>query len=114
MLGIGMGELVVVLIVVLLAVGPERMPQFVRVVGRGLRQVRKASRQLREASGIDELLRDEELAELRAMRLDGPPVRSTRLTETERLRESPPEGVDIAWHRVRGDVAGTEVTREPR
>ena len=43
MFGIGFGELTVVLIVVLLAVGPDKLPELMRTVGKGLRQFRRAA-----------------------------------------------------------------------
>lgn len=58
MFGIGPTELAVFLVIVLLAVGPERLPTFMRTVGKGLRQVRNASREFKEAIGLDELMRE--------------------------------------------------------
>lgn len=58
MFGIGPTELAFFLVIVLLAVGPERLPTFMRAVGKGLRQVRNASREFKEAIGLDELMRE--------------------------------------------------------
>lgn len=58
MFGIGPTELAFFLVIVLLAVGPDRLPAFMRTVGRGLRQVRNASREFKEAIGLDELMRE--------------------------------------------------------
>jgi hypothetical protein len=58
MFGIGPTELALFLVIVLLAVGPEKLPAFMRTVGQALRQVRNASREFKEAIGLDELLRD--------------------------------------------------------
>jgi len=58
MFGIGPTELALFLVIVLLAVGPDRLPAFMRTVGRGLRQVRNASREFKEAIGLDELMRE--------------------------------------------------------
>ncbi len=43
MFGIGFGELVIILLVLLIAVGPDRMPTFMKAVGKGLREFRRAS-----------------------------------------------------------------------
>ena len=59
MFGIGPTELIVFLVIVLLAVGPDRLPTFMRTVGKGLRQVRHASREFRDAIGLDELMRED-------------------------------------------------------
>ena len=58
MFGVGPTELAFFLVIVLLAVGPERLPTFMRTVGKGMRQVRNASREFKEAIGFDELMRE--------------------------------------------------------
>jgi Sec-independent protein translocase protein TatA len=58
MFGIGPTELAFFLVIVLLAVGPDKLPTFMRTVGKGLRQVRNASREFKEAIGLDELMRE--------------------------------------------------------
>ncbi|MBW2405295.1 MAG: twin-arginine translocase TatA/TatE family subunit [Deltaproteobacteria bacterium] len=44
--------------IVLLAVGPDKLPTFMRTVGKGLRQVRNASREFKDAIGLDDLMRE--------------------------------------------------------
>ncbi|MBC7174278.1 MAG: twin-arginine translocase TatA/TatE family subunit, partial [Polyangiaceae bacterium] len=61
MFGIGGGEMIVILLLLLLAVGPDRMPTFMKAVGKGMREFRRTTRELRSTVGIDELLRDEDL-----------------------------------------------------
>jgi len=58
MFGVGPTELAFFLVIVLLAVGPDRLPAFMRTVGKGLRQVRNASREFKDAIGLDELMRE--------------------------------------------------------
>lgn len=58
MFGIGPTELAFFLVIVLLAVGPDRLPTFMRTVGKGVRQVRNASREFKDAIGLDELMRE--------------------------------------------------------
>ena len=57
MFGVGPTELAFFLVIVLLAVGPDKLPTFMRTVGKGLRQVRKASREFKDAIGFDDLMR---------------------------------------------------------
>ena len=56
MLNVGPLELLVVLAVALIVVGPERLPELARSVGRALRQLRQVQDEVRDmvASGIDE------------------------------------------------------------
>jgi Sec-independent protein translocase protein TatA len=46
------------LVILLLAVGPDKLPTFMRTVGKGLRQLRSASREFKDAIGFDELMRE--------------------------------------------------------
>ena len=58
MFGIGPTELIFFLVILLVAVGPEKLPTFMRTVGKGLRQIRSASREFKDAIGFDELMRE--------------------------------------------------------
>jgi sec-independent protein translocase protein TatA len=58
MFGIGPTELAFFLVIVLLVVGPEKLPTFMRAVGRGVRQVKNASRDFKDAIGFDDLMRE--------------------------------------------------------
>ncbi len=59
MFGIGPTEFALFLVIILIVVGPDRLPTFMRTVGKGLRQVRRASREFRDAIGLDELMRED-------------------------------------------------------
>lgn len=63
MFGIGGPELIVIVILALLLVGPERLPQVAKTVGTGLRDLRRAANlaqsELRET--MDELVREVDL-----------------------------------------------------
>lgn len=61
MFSIGFGEFAVICIVLIIAVGPERLPSMMKTVGKTMRTLRQASRDIRTATGIDELMRDEDL-----------------------------------------------------
>lgn len=45
-LGIGFGEIILILIVALIVLGPQRIPEFARTLGKALRTLRKATTDL--------------------------------------------------------------------
>jgi len=59
MLGIGPWELVVILIIALLVVGPKRLPEVMRAIGRVLAELRKTAEEIKE-----EVLDQEEKEEI--------------------------------------------------
>ncbi len=63
MFGLGFGEMVILGVVLLVVVGPKELPKLLRAVGRGINKLRMMSTDLREQSGIDEIIHDESLRE---------------------------------------------------
>lgn len=60
MFGIGTGELLLLLVIALIVLGPERMPKLARDVGRALAEFRRTSDELREEFlNADKLLASE-------------------------------------------------------
>lgn len=68
MFGIGFWEMLMIGGLVLVAVGPERLPSMIKTIARLYRQARRAAQDIRQSTGIDDVLRDDELKELAAMR----------------------------------------------
>lgn len=66
------GEIGIILIVGLVIVGPKKLPEMMRSLGKWVAKLRKLSTTLRDQSGIDRILREEgldkEIRELRALR----------------------------------------------
>ena len=52
--GIGFQEVIVVLVVVLLVIGPNKLPDVAKTLGKGVRAARRAGNELRNALTIDE------------------------------------------------------------
>ena len=47
MFGIGFSEILLVLVVALVVIGPKRLPELARILGRGLAEIRRASDEFR-------------------------------------------------------------------
>lgn len=54
MFGLSMTEILVVLVLGLVVLGPEKIPQVAKTLGKALREVRKASNVLRDAMMIED------------------------------------------------------------
>jgi sec-independent protein translocase protein TatB len=69
--GLSLGEILMLLIVGIVVVGPRRLPDLMRTAGRWVSKPRRMSVELRAQSGIDDLIRQEglerELHELRSL-----------------------------------------------
>lgn len=48
MFDVGGGELIVILLIILLLFGPKKIPEFMQMVGKGIRQFKKAQEDLTE------------------------------------------------------------------
>ncbi len=133
MFGISFTELLVVLVVGLIVLGPQKLPGLFRSLGQWINQLRNLSSQVRVQSGIDEILRAEGLhgglSELRGMlRSDlrpGVPTASETLTppqealdpylhsfEYDIARERPVEGPDN-YDAIADDLVDTKHANEP-
>lgn len=59
MFSLGFGEILVICVILIIVVGPERLPTVMKGVGKTMRTVREASREIRSTVGLDELMRDD-------------------------------------------------------
>jgi sec-independent protein translocase protein TatB len=70
--GLSAGEFVILLVVGIVVLGPQKLPGMMRTAGRWVRKLRRMSTELRAQSGIDRMLREEgldrELRELRELK----------------------------------------------
>src|SRR5437868_6667010 len=110
MFGIGFGEMLIIAVILLIAVGPRQLPQLMKTVGKGMREVKRATNDLRRSTGIDELLNDDELRN--PMRAEAKPQRRA-LLPSDRERESPSEGVDLAHARSQFETNATVAAHLP-
>lgn len=72
MFGLGMGELLVILVVVLLVLGPKRLPEIATQLGKAIRQFRSVGKDLRDQIEVDDDVR-RPIEELRSALRDEPP-----------------------------------------
>ena len=48
MFGVGLPELIVIFVLALIIFGPEQLPQLARVLGRGMRELRRISQDIKD------------------------------------------------------------------
>jgi sec-independent protein translocase protein TatB len=125
MLGLGVGEVVIILIVALVVLGPTKLPQVARQVGKGLREFRRAASDLQNT--FDEVAREAEREERAAetkklLNLgppDGEPVSSVGFKQFFDPEGHPlqtdHEGhpLDAEGHRLPLDAAGNPIFKPP-
>jgi|SRR5579859_2963506 len=71
MFGLGMGELLVILLIALLFLGPKKLPDLASTLGKAIRQFRKATNELTDQLQVDDEVK-RPLQELRAALRDEP------------------------------------------
>jgi sec-independent protein translocase protein TatB len=61
--GLGLGEIIIIILVALVVIGPKDLPKMLRKVGKYAGKLRRMAADLRAQSGIDDALRSEGLAD---------------------------------------------------
>jgi sec-independent protein translocase protein TatB len=61
--GLGLGEIIIIILVALVVIGPKDLPKMLRKVGKWAGKLRRMAADLRAQSGIDDALRSEGLAD---------------------------------------------------
>ncbi|MBI2370580.1 MAG: twin-arginine translocase subunit TatB [Deltaproteobacteria bacterium] len=108
MFGIGMPELIVILVVALIVLGPNRLPDVARAIGRGMAEFRRATNEIKETlesegASLEELAREEE-----PPREDAPPVEAS---QPEGGEQGPADQVASAGQQAPAGPEATEAGR---
>ena len=58
MFGIGLPELIIIMVIALVVIGPSKLPDLARSLGRAMREFKKATNELKETLSVDDELSD--------------------------------------------------------
>jgi TatA/E family protein of Tat protein translocase len=56
--GIGPTELIIILVLALIVIGPKKLPDLAKALGKGMAEFKKASREIKESLDLDEDFQD--------------------------------------------------------
>jgi Tat protein translocase TatB subunit len=107
MFGLGMGELLVILVIALIFLGPKRLPDVASTLGKAIRSFRKATNELTDQLQVDESVK-EPLRELRAALRDEPTphVLATQKPPAQVVPVEPPKAAAPADEKQASPPAG--------
>jgi TatA/E family protein of Tat protein translocase len=80
MFGLGMQELLVILVVAVVIIGPKRLPEIARALGKGMREFRRATDEIKHNFTVDRDVYD-----------PGPELKKIQQAEQSSPPEKPPE-----------------------
>jgi len=54
MFGIGLPELIIIMVIALIVIGPSKLPDLARALGKGMAEFRKATQEIKDSLDMDE------------------------------------------------------------
>lgn len=94
MFGIGMSELLLILVIALIILGPKRLPDIARALGKGLNEFRKAANDIKSTLDLEEEDSPAPMVESHLPAEDpyAPPKQKTKKTEKTTQDKTPLAG----------------------